>query len=101
MSKVNMLVGAYARFSHENANYGAPYPEDRGSGRSTAQALYGLAQAIAAPGTKVALIDHFCTPGADRFLGQLVQSIADKLELKFVVVSDTPRGVSVISNHMA
>lgn len=61
------------------------YPGVRCTGRSTAQALRLLAEAIQQPGVTIKITDHFPTVSADRELMHTMQGMVDRLGLEHMV----------------
>jgi hypothetical protein len=67
------------------ANTGFYFPEERATGRSTAQALRAIAAAINQPYTAIDLKDHSGTPGGNRYLLEQAKKMVAQLELKHFV----------------
>jgi len=72
-------------------NHGTYFPEERGTGRSTAQALRGIAAAINQPYTAIDLKDHSGTAVGNRYLMEQAKAMVTTLELKHFVFN-TARG---------
>lgn len=45
-----------------------PYPEDRGSGKSTGAALFNIGKAMTNPGKEMPIIDHLGTKESNRLI---------------------------------
>lgn len=63
--------------------YGVVGP-DRGTGQSLSLALKYLSEAIANPGMRVPIVDHYPTKVADAGLFKMVCQLTDKLGLKHI-----------------
>lgn len=93
MSWVNLLLPEGARLE-------GPF---RHTGRSTAQGLRLLAQAISSPGTKVDIFDHHGTKDADFHLANMIDRMVTNLDLRYVEVKrrdHEPTKYYVVSNHI-
>lgn len=66
--------------------------EERCSGRSTAIALRLLAYCLENPGVTRCIIDHHDTRIANQMLATTVQTIINRLNLKFLVIKHLPDG---------
>lgn len=60
--------------------------EERRTGKSTALALKYLSEAIQNPGTMVTIKDHLSESLNDKYLGDLIKDISDRLGLQDVQV---------------
>lgn len=82
-TKKNKLVSDETRENHLR-NTGIPFPEERASGRTTAEAIYYLGFAMRNPGTKVRVTTNHGrdTRFEQRNLLELIACYARTLELK-------------------
>ena len=77
------------------------YSGGRRTGKSTAQALVVLSQAIQNPGEPVTIVDHAGAGRASQHLAYLVEHIADSIGLLYIKVEKDKRGFfTVTSNHI-
>lgn len=96
----NLLISDAVRVDYSKSNYGRAFPETRGSGRTTAQALGALAVAVANPGKPARVEDHWGTAVADEHQAHLILSYAKKLGLDYIEVTAKGNKLFVTSNHI-
>lgn len=85
--KNRLISDEHRKYFQECEGY--PFPEERGSGRTTSIALGLISCAIASPGLWVKIVDHSNYRGANYYLLNRVKDIVSKLELKFFEFSKT------------
>lgn len=80
-----------ADFIHDYmVNTGEYFPQERGTGRSTAQALGYIAEAVRNPFRKIVVVDHRGTAVANRELLHIIRRMVSSLRLEhFVFTNET------------
>lgn len=81
----NRLITDQQRDKYK-ASQGKPYPEERGSGRTTGLALKHIGEAMCLPGIeRVIFDDHVKDENNDQAIAILAKDIVKKLGLKFFI----------------
>ena len=87
MQDAQYRVGGYAyRADIMRGLENVPFRRVRQSGTTTALSLRTISIALQHPNTKVVIIDHHGTRGADRFMADQTRRLIDLMKLKFITV---------------